>query len=282
MIKPVGLVSGHYECRFLKETVPVLEHFLAFELVKEEEGEATLKHPNTNWLLVVHEAGADIPDKPRFNHYGVRVATHQEVDNAYEYLQSKKREFRLKVDRTRDNHLAHSVHFVEPGGNWWEIESYEDAVREGLGANVTVPWKKPLPEEKFPDRGYIPQALTHGTIGCDNLETTNRFCREVLGLDVVFPLPDEPPRYVKHPSTPWYIVCLEIPPENRIPSRLSQRFTVAVESEDAVRDAHRWLRESGKELGVTGLEGIREKFGAASFLLSDPNKNWWEIASPTQ
>jgi len=57
MIKPVGLVSGHYECRFLKETVPVLEHFLAFELVKEEEGEATLKHPNTNWLLVVHEAG---------------------------------------------------------------------------------------------------------------------------------------------------------------------------------------------------------------------------------
>ena len=280
MIKPIGLVAGHYESRSLEETIPVLEHFLAFEVVQKLPGAATVKHPNTDWLLILHEAGPNAQDKPRFNHYGVRVATNEEVDRAYEYLQSKKKEFGLKVDRTRDNHLAHSVHFVEPGGNWWEIESYEEAVKEGLGANVAVPWKVPLSEDAFPGREYVPQALTHGTIGCASLESSNRFYREVLGLDVVFPFPDVTPRYIKHPSTPWYIVGLEIPEESRKPTQLSQRFTVAVESVDAVREAHKWLREVGQELGVTDLAEVNEQSGSASFLLSDLNRNWWEITSP--
>jgi len=32
-----------------------------------------MKHPNTDWILVVHEGSPDAPDKPFRNHYGVRV-----------------------------------------------------------------------------------------------------------------------------------------------------------------------------------------------------------------
>ena len=39
MLKPIGLVSGHYECRSLVETVPVLQEFLALEVVKENGDE---------------------------------------------------------------------------------------------------------------------------------------------------------------------------------------------------------------------------------------------------
>ena len=57
MIKPVALVHGHYECRSLKQTVPILEELLALEIVS----------------------------------HSVRVATDREVDNAYEYLQKLKK-----------------------------------------------------------------------------------------------------------------------------------------------------------------------------------------------
>ena len=280
MIKPSGLISCHYECRSFEQTIPILSELLALEVIGEKGTEVRMRHPNTDWILIVHESGANAPDKPRLNHYGVRVTTNQEINSAFEYLMGKKKQLHLKVDKTQEKHLAHSVHFVEPGGNWWEIESYENAVKKGLGANVSVPWKAPLPPEKFPGRGYIPQALTHGTIGCNSLEASRRFYKEVLGLDVVSPLPNVPPRYIKHPSTPWYVVSLEVPEESRPYLGRLQRFTVAVESAAAVAAAHRWLKESSKELGVTELEEIKEDSDGVSFLLSDLDRNWWEITSP--
>jgi hypothetical protein len=42
------------------------------------------------------------------------------------------------------------------------------------------------------------------------------------------------------------------------------------------------LEESAKEVGLTGLTEPEEKDGAVSFLLSDPDSNWWEIKSPRQ
>lgn len=281
MIKPVGLTHGHYECRSLKDTIPILQNLLAFEVVNEAPGLAVVKHPNTGWLLVVHEGGPDAPDKPRLNHYGVRVATNKEVDNAREYLLSKQSEYKLvEVDKLQNRHLAHSVHFIEPGGNTWEIESYEFAVKAGLGANVSIPWQTPLPPERFPGTGYIPQALTHGTITCLNLDRSRQFYREVLGLDVVSPSRSVKPSYIKHPATPWYVVSLERAPELRVPLTPLQRFTIAVESPAALTDAHRRLKDRRQQAGVTELQEIKENGESLSFLLSDPDSNWWEISSP--
>ena len=281
MIKPVGLTHGHYECRSFEDTLPILRDILAFEIVNELDGEVIVKHPNTGWLLVVHEGGPNAPDKPRLNHYGVRVATNKEVDNAREYLLSKQSEYKLvEVDKLQNRHLAHSVHFIEPGGNTWEIESYEFAVKAGLGANVSVPWQTPLPQERFPGRGYIPQALTHGTITCLNLDRSRQFYREVLGLDVVSPSPSVKPSYIKHPSTPWYVVSLERAPELRVPLTPLQRFTIAVESPAALLDAHRRLKDCGEQVGVAELQDITENRDSVSFLLTDPDSNWWEVSSP--
>jgi catechol 2,3-dioxygenase-like lactoylglutathione lyase family enzyme len=280
MIKSIGLINGHYECRSLKETVPILTDLLALEVVDEKDGEMTVKHPNTDWLLIFHEGGPDAPDKPLRNHYGLRVATNAEIEKADAYLERKKNEFHIEIMKPRNHHLARSVHFFEPGGNWWEIESYELAVKAGLGANVLPHWTTMLPEERFPGRGYIPQALTHGTIECFDLEISRRFYREVLGLEVVSPSPSVKPHYVKHPSTPWYIVALQPPASERKILGPCQRFTLALESVSAVEEAHRWLKESGKGVGVAELADIKDGDRAVSFLLSDPDKNWWELSSP--
>src|SRR5258706_9728442 len=83
MLKPAGLTHGHYECRSLEETLPVLTELLAMKVVERGTKEALVQHPNTDWRLVVHEAGAEAGDKPHNNHYGVGVAPGRGVDAAH-------------------------------------------------------------------------------------------------------------------------------------------------------------------------------------------------------
>ena len=252
MLKPIALVNGHYECRSLKQTVPILTDLLALEVVEEKSGEVTLKHPNTDWLLIFHEGGTQAPDKPLRNHYGVRVATNGEIEKADAYLEKMKDQYQIEIMKPRNHHFARSVHFFEPGGNWWEIESYELAVKAGMGENVLPHWKSLLPEEKFPGRGYVPQALSHGTIECYDLDRSRQFYREVLGLDVVAPSPSAKPHYVKHPATPWYIVSLQVPAGEKKILGPNQRFTLSLESARAVEDAQRWLRSPARKPALPG------------------------------
>ena len=127
MLQPIGLSKTHMECRYLKETIPVLTDLLAFEKVSERPGEVTLKHPNTDWRLIVHEARDNAPVKQMHNHWGVRVMTKGEVDAAYEHLTAHKEEYGLKqIGNPLFNHGSYSVYFLEPGTNGWEIECYEN------------------------------------------------------------------------------------------------------------------------------------------------------------
>ena len=277
MLKPIGLVSGHYECRSFAESLPILKEFLALEVVEEKNGEKIVKHPNTGWRIVAHENGAEAPIKSMRNHYGVRVTTNAEVDRATEYLEQKKSEYGIKVIKPRENHNAYSVHFYEPGGNYWEIESYELAVEHGMGKTTNPHWTKPLAPEKFAGKGYVPQALTHGTLENDDLEASERFYKEALGLEVIKLWPSS--CYIKHPDTPWYVVCIQAQNPNRPRLSRYQRFTVAVESLSEVHDAHREFTANRESWQLRELEIVRESKVGASFLFADLNGNWWEISS---
>jgi catechol 2,3-dioxygenase-like lactoylglutathione lyase family enzyme len=276
MLKPTALVAGHYECRSLKQSLPILQDLLALEVIMGNNNETVLKHPNTGWKLIAHESGPDAPDKAFQHHYGVRVATNHEIDGAHEYLQSKKREYKIKIIPPKENHNAYSVHFFEPGGNFWEIESYEKADQAGMGKTTSPHWQTPIGEEKFPGRGYIPQALTHGTVQFGDINATRRFYETVLGLEVVQLWPSS--IYVKHPESPWYIVNLPFRADPILPTRV-QRFVLAVESPSKVEEAHRWFASSGQELGLTAVEPVQRSNGDASFVFSDLNRNWWEVTN---
>jgi catechol-2,3-dioxygenase len=277
MLNPTGLIRGHYECRSFDQTLPILSDILALEVVGESTGARILKHPNTDWRLVVHANGPDAPIKPMRNHYGVRVTSNAEVERATEYLELKKQDFGIKIIKPRGNHNAYSVHFYEPGGNYWEIESYEQAVQSRMGKTTNPHWVRPLPAEKFSGKGYVPQALTHGTLENEDLEASEHFYREVLGLEVVKLWPSS--CYVKHPATPWYVVCIQALRQNRQLLSRYQRFTLALESASAVHDAYR-LFEANRELWkIRDLEKVEASADGTCFLFSDLNGNWWEITS---
>lgn len=163
-----------------------------------------------------------------------------------------------------------------PGGNHWEVEWYDpEAYRE---ASVYAPrWKGPMSGHRFRGKGYIPQGLTHGTLQCNAKSATDGFLRDVFGLEIV---PGERPVvYFKHSSTPWYVVVA--PMKKRRYFNANSRYTLALESPTAVEEAHRSFVERGKTLRIHQLGELQSNHAKVSFLLSDPDKNWWEIAAST-
>jgi catechol-2,3-dioxygenase len=280
MIKPVTLSATHMECRDLNETMAVMTDLLAFEKISEQPREAVLKHPNTDWRLVLHEAGPDAPAKQMHNHWGVRVLTAEEVNRAYDYLTAHKAQYKLgAIGKPTWSHGSYSCYFVEPGTNGWEIECYEavnrkDAAAQSFGSVKTPHWTEVYPEERFPGRGYVPQAFTHGTLVAVDLDASHEFYTQVLGMEVhrfssiVI--------YVKHPKTKTYIVCAQRKDFKVFSPNF--RNTLTMESRDAVKDAYREFSDSGKEWGVRELFALQETETDASFCFRDPGTNCWEIA----
>ena len=279
-VESLGIVKGHYECNYLEQTVPVLSHLLALEVVAHGDKEVTLKHPNTDWRLVVHESGPDVADKPFRNHYGVRVTNNEQVDRAYDYLKTKKDQLRLKKIVMRNERAgSYSVFFVEPGGNYWEIESYQHRYEAGLPYEVSYPWTTLLTEDKFPGRGYIPQAFTHGTIECNDWASSVKFYTEGLGMEMTTHVDRPKPHNIKHAANSWYVVSLEVPEKNRKYLSPLQRFTIAVASAEKLNEARHSLSVRREEFAITGIGDIEDTPDGKSFLLCDLNRNWWEIAA---
>ena len=281
MIQTTALAATHMECRNLQESLKVLTELLAFEKLSERAGEATLKHPNTHWQLVVHEAGPNAPAKPMHNHWGVRVVSPEEVDRAYDYLLAHKAQYKLgAIGKPTWSHGSYSCYFVEPGSNGWEIECYEafnrkQATAERFGAVKMAHWDQLLPEERFPGRGYVPQGFTHGTLVSTDLEASKNFYTNVLGLDA-HRFSDNV-IYIKHPTTKTFIVCALR--QNAPVFSANFRNTLTVASKDAVKDVYREFGESGKALGVRELFALEETDTTAAFCFRDPGTNCWEITT---
>ena len=276
MLNPVGLTQGHYECRSLDQTLPIFEDLLAMEVVDRQPGMAVVKHPNTGWLLVVHEGGPEAPTKPHGSHYGFRVADHTDVEAAWEYLQTHRKEYGIKeVAKPHASHFAYSIYLEEPGGNTIEIEYYNPKAT-GHGRKIAGGhWRSRLSPERFPGRGYVPQALSHGTMETNDPEASNRFYTEVLGLEIVGG--GHRSTYIGHHDTPWYLVVLPTTPRHYISP--ATRFTLKVASEEEVREAHRAFSVSGKDLGVTQVDDVRADTAGEAFIFSDLDRNWWEVTS---
>ena len=130
-----------------------------------------------------------------------------------------------------------------------------------------------MTDEHFPGRGYLPQAFTHGTLQCDNVERSRQFYVEVLGLEIAAGF--NTAQYIKHPAAPWYIVVLQRSPRQYLAP--VNRFTLQVSSAAEVEQAHREFSTNGEAAGITELGKLDTVNGKTSFIFSDPDKNWWEL-----
>jgi catechol 2,3-dioxygenase-like lactoylglutathione lyase family enzyme len=154
--------------------------------------------------------------------------------------------------RIRDARACNELHEFES-----ELISDEPMVREsGVG------WL-----------GYLPQAFTHGTLQCDDIERSRRFYTEVLGLEILAGFNNA--QYIKHATAPWYIVVLKRNPRQYLAP--ANRFTLQMDSAAAVEQAHSELSTDGEAACITELGKLDARNGKTSFIFSDLDKNWWEL-----
>jgi len=284
MLQPISFSHTHMESSALEESVVTLTDLFGFQRIASSDGSVTLKHPNTQWLLVVHDGGPDAPPKEFQHHWGVRGLRNDEVKASYQYLLDYKDEYGLRqVTEPEYSHGSMSVYLQEPGGNYWEVECFEDFLRNPQGgggerlSGVRAPhWTQPLAEEDFPSHGYVPQGFTHGTLASGSIETADRFYGEVLGLEVIRAYKNV--RYVKHPSEKHYVVCLERLSEQDYSPRF--RNTLSLASAQAVEESHDWLAANQHDFGIRELRPLEQSGDTMSFLLLDPDRNWWEMTTP--
>lgn len=287
MLRPIALSHAHVETSSIPDSAAVMIDLLMFQRVARGEGSATFRHPASGWDVVLHDGGAAAPKKERHHHYGVRVIKNDEIKAAYEFLKAHEDEYGLSdFEPPEYSHGSMSVYFYEPGGNAWEIECFEDVLRNEakgggtrLGGVRAPHWSTPLPSERFPGRGYVPQGFTHGTLACADDRVSSRFYHDVLGLQVEQAYKNVV--YVKHPDAPHYVVCLGRPAVGLNPFSPNFRYTLTLESSQAVEDAHSDLTRQGSELGLMEVRPVEATSGGGNaFLLRDLDGNWWEIASP--
>ena len=273
-INPRGITFGHYECRNLDESLAVLSDLFACEIIDRQEKNAQVKHPNTSTSLIVHELNESIPDKPHANHYGFRVAHHKEIEAAAKYLSENKGKYRLKsIVGPQASHFAYSVYLEEPGGNTLELEYYNPNAATHGRRIASGHWNNLLSDPDFSSKGFMPQAMSHGTLECDNPEISNKFYTEVLGLEVVGG--GNISTYIGLSSQPWYIVVL--PATLRVHLRPTNRYVIKLGSRVEVIEAYNQLSADPK--GISQLSEVFADDKAPWFLLSDPDKIWWEITS---
>jgi hypothetical protein len=75
------------------------------------------------------------------------------------------------------------------------------------------------------------------------------------------------------------VVCIQALKQNRQHLSRYQRFTLAVDSVNAVHDAYRSFETNRRAWKIKDLEKVEASGEDASFLFSDLNGNWWEITS---
>ncbi|HTE83368.1 MAG TPA: VOC family protein [Dehalococcoidia bacterium] len=111
---------GTLECVDLQATRSFYEDVLGLEVIQHAP-EAMMVRRGGDHIYVVLATGK--PQEMRFtNHNGLDVGSRDEVDRAYERLQSVRDEYNIhKLSKPNLQHGAYSFYFQDFDNNWWEI-----------------------------------------------------------------------------------------------------------------------------------------------------------------
>jgi catechol 2,3-dioxygenase-like lactoylglutathione lyase family enzyme len=132
-IKPTTLISGTFVTRDIKRARRMCEALLGLECVEPEKGVLLIRERGHKpgeklagqpyWVLEAREVTEIAVPQEMLNHWGVFVSSQAAVDEAFEKISARQKEFGLgRVQKPRFRHGSYAFYFVDGDSNWWEIE----------------------------------------------------------------------------------------------------------------------------------------------------------------
>ena len=124
IVKPFCLSHGTLECYDLVATRRFYEEFLGLECVRHGKPAMAVRSAMRFHVICV-EVGDQLKPVNLLNHWGVDVATREEVDAAHAAaLEHQARYGIRKVLEPQDAHGVYSFYLVDLDHNWWEVQHY--------------------------------------------------------------------------------------------------------------------------------------------------------------
>ena len=274
MLKPTGLVRGHYECRSFDESLPILKEFLALEVVDERDGQKlfNIRIPAGSWSCM-----RTAPTRRSNPCVITTVCAWRRTPKSIarrNIWKAKRIGSASKPSNRAKTTMPIRFTSTNPGGNYWEIESYEHAVEHGMGKTTNPHWSKPLTEKLSRQRVRAP-----GAHPWDVGERRSRNLRAVLprsprtrGRETLAEF------LLRQTSRHTVVHCLHQSAEPQAPAAVALptlydgvRFTVRCSC------AHREFTANRDNWKLRALEAGLRFDRCASFQFADLNGNWWEI-----
>ena len=125
VVKPYLLTHGTLECYNLKESRRFYEEFLGLECVRHAKPAMAVRC-GMKFHIVCIEAGNALKPCGVFNHWGIDVASREEVDLAYRKAKELQDKYGIRqINEPVAQHGTYSLYLEDLDHNWWEIQCYD-------------------------------------------------------------------------------------------------------------------------------------------------------------
>lgn len=125
VVKAYALTHGTNDVYNLKETRKFYEEFLGLEVVRHAKP-GMLFRCGMKFHVVCLEVGDKVTPKSLLHHWGLDVATKEEVDEAWKRAHELKDKYKIRqILPIEFQHGVYSFYFEDMNHTWWEIEYYD-------------------------------------------------------------------------------------------------------------------------------------------------------------
>ena len=122
VVKPMLLSHGTLMCKDLAKSRRFYEEFLGLEVVRHARPAMMLRLKSGMYVVAVC-IGERVPNQHVLTHWGLNVATREEVDRAHAEAHRLKEKYGIqKINKVLDRHGAYGFYFQDLDNNWWEIQ----------------------------------------------------------------------------------------------------------------------------------------------------------------
>jgi catechol 2,3-dioxygenase-like lactoylglutathione lyase family enzyme len=124
IVKPYVMSHGTMECYSLKASRRFYEEFLGLECVRHAKP-AIVVRCGLKFHIVAVEVGDAVKPVNLLNHWGLDVASKEEVDAAYASALEHQETYKIRqVLKPVMQHGVYSFYLEDLDHNWWEIQYY--------------------------------------------------------------------------------------------------------------------------------------------------------------
>lgn len=125
VVKPYALTHGTLEVYNLRETRKFYEEFLGLEVVRHAPPGMVFRC-GMKFHVVCLEVGEAVKPLTLCNHWGVDVASKEEVDEAWRAAHELKDKYKIQqIMPINFQHGVYSFYFEDMNHSWWEIQYYD-------------------------------------------------------------------------------------------------------------------------------------------------------------